>query len=79
MGRWNEYQVILIKCLTIKFLTKKSVLLVVIGIGTFGLALAFSGNDIKSKNVAESLTSANSCLKFCETYEKHHHCIFLSI
>ena len=29
-----------------EFLTKKSVLLVVIGIGTFGLALAFSGNDL---------------------------------
>ena len=29
-----------------EFLTKKSVLLIVIGIGTFGLALAFSGNDL---------------------------------
>ena len=27
-------------------LTKKTVLLVVIAIGTFGLALAFSGNDL---------------------------------
>ena len=29
-----------------EFLTKKSVLIVVIAVGTFGLALAFAGNDL---------------------------------